>query len=302
MESDHKPLMHIQKKNLSLAPPRIRGMLMTMTQYDYDICHRPGKEMVLVDALSRLSGADNNQVFDHELKVHSFVTITDERLTKLAEETRKDEVLQKLSTVFHEGWPRTFKSLDNDLRPFWSIRDDISTLDGLVLCGSRIIIPSASRKQVLDEIHEGHQGEVKCKLRAQSAVYWPGMYKEVEEMVKVCSTCQELANAKPKASMLPMDVPPTAWHTVGCDLFHFDGEWYLLMSDYYSKMPFVRHVGSTAAPPTSIKAMKGIFSENGIPIEVVSDNGPHFTANEYKLFAKRWGFKMQDDTIITRVS
>ena len=291
VESDHKPLMHIYRKNLSLAPPRIRGMLLTMMQYDYELCHRPGKEMTLVDALSRLSGADNHPVFDQQVRVHSLVEITDERIAKLAAETQNDIILQKLMKVFREGWPQSIKGLDSDLRPFWSIRDDISMMDGLVLCGSRIMIPSASRKKVLEEIHEGHQGEVKCKLRAQNAVYWPGMYKEIEGMVKVCATCQELANAKPKAPMMPMDVPPTAWHTVGCDLFHFDGEWYLLLSDYYSKMPFVRHVGSTAAPPT-IKAMKGIFSENGVPVEVVTDNGPHFIANEYKVFAKKWGFKM----------
>ena len=38
--------------------------------------------------------------------------------------------------------------------------------------------------------------------------------------------------------------------------------------------------------------MKSIFSENGIPLKIISDNGTHFTAGEFKRFAEAWGFEM----------
>ena len=38
--------------------------------------------------------------------------------------------------------------------------------------------------------------------------------------------------------------------------------------------------------------MKSIFLENGIPVKIISDNGPHFTAGEFKRFAESWGFQM----------
>ena len=41
-----------------------------------------------------------------------------------------------------------------------------------------------------------------------------------------------------------------------------------------------------------MRAMKSIFSENGIPEKVVSDNGTHFTANLYRKFAMKWDFQM----------
>ena len=69
-------------------------------------------------------------------------------------------------------------------------------MDGLLMCGSRIIIPTVARKRTLETIHEGHQGEVKCTLKAKSAVYWPGMYKEITEMVQKCDSCQTHANAQ----------------------------------------------------------------------------------------------------------
>ena len=158
------------------------------------------------------------------------------------------------------------------------------------MCGSRIIIPEAARKRTLDTIHEGHQGEVKCTLKAKTAVYWPGMYKEITEMVQKCKSCQEFANAQPKCPMISVDVPPHAWHTLGADHFQYKGKWHLIISDYFSKMPFIRPVNSTSAPAT-IKAVKGIISENGIPYKIISDNHP-FNSYEFKEFAKRYGFEV----------
>ena len=158
------------------------------------------------------------------------------------------------------------------------------------MAGSRIIIPQLSRQQVLQEIHEGHQGETKCKLRAKSAVYWPGIYKEIQNMVGNCGACREFENAQTKCPMIAVEVPSQPWHTVGADLFQYKGRWFMLITDLYSKTPFIRPLPNTGAY-ASVRAMKSIFSENGIPAKVVSDNGPHFIAGEFKQFAAKWGFE-----------
>ena len=290
VETDHKPLVDIKNKNIALAPPRVRSMLMMTRQYDFELRHRKGEEMVLPDTLSRLSTAEKFQIPGLEIGVHSIVEITDARLKQLVEDTANDSVLQRLLSVFQKGWPTSIKGLHKDLRPFWSIRDDISFLDGLLMCGSRIIIPEVARKRTLDTIHEGHQGEVKCTLKAKTAVYWPGMYKEIAEMVQKCESCQEHANAQPKCPMIAMEVPPHPWHTLGADHFKFKGKWYLIISDYFSKMPFIRPVNSTSAP-AAIAAVKGIISENGIPYKVISDNNP-FNSYEFNEFAKSYGFQV----------
>ena len=290
VETDHKPLVDIKNKNIALAPPRIRGMLMQTSQYDFELRHKPGKDMVLPDTLSRLSSAENFQIPGLKIGVHSIVDITDTRLKQLVEDTANDLVLQRLLSVFQKGWPSSIKGLHQDLRPFWSIRDDISFMDGLLMCGSRIIIPAVARKRTLDTIHEGHQGEVKCTLKAKSAVYWPGMYKEISEMVQKCDACQTHANAQAKCPMIAMEVPPHPWHTLGADHFKYKGKWFLIISDYFSKMPFVRQVNSTSAT-AAIAAVKGIFSENGIPHKMISDNNP-FNSHEFTEFAKLYGFEV----------
>ena len=183
------------------------------------------------------------------------------------------------------------KSLEPEVRPYWGIHHDISIVDDLVMAGSRIIIPQASRQEVLGEIHEGHQGETKCMLRAKTAVYWPGIYKDIKNIVGNCGACREVENAQTKCPMVITEVPMQPWHTVGVDLFQFKGRWYILVTDVYSKAPFVRPLANTGAY-ASVRALKEIFSENGIPVKMISDNGKHFTAGEFKRFAQRWGFQM----------
>ena len=241
--------------------------------------------MVLPDALSRLSGSDKKEIPGLRVRIHNLIDISSPRLKHLQCETETDTTLQKVKEYVKAGWPSSIKALDEDTKPYWSIRYDICYIDGLVMACSRILVPESCRKTVLQNIHEGHQGETKCALRAKSAVYWPGIYKDIGNMVKTCNACREYENAQPKCPMLSTEIPAQPWHTVGADLFQYKGKWYLLVTDLFSRAPFVRSVSNTGAR-ASINAMRSIFSENGIPTKVISDNGPHFTAGEYKRFSK----------------
>ena len=266
-------------------------MIRSVADYDFVLRQRPGKEMVLPDAFSRLSQSDKTKVWGTAVKVQSLVDISTSRLEKLQQETAADAVLQKIREFVQQGWPESIKSLAPELRQYCSIHDDISVVDGLLLAGSRIIIPEKSRAQVLQEIHAGHQGETKCLLRAKSAVYWPGIYKQIKDVVGRCGACREVENAQAKCPMIHVDIPSQPWHTVGADLFQHKSKWFLLVTDVYSKAPFVRPLANTGAYAT-VKAMKNVFSENGIPMKMISDNGKHFTAREFKYFASKWGFEM----------
>ena len=62
VETDHKPLEMISLKNLIAAPARLQRMLLHLQQYDLIITYRPGEEMLLVDALSRLPSRTNTKI------------------------------------------------------------------------------------------------------------------------------------------------------------------------------------------------------------------------------------------------
>ena len=53
IESDHKPLEQINLKNLADTPACLQRMLLRLQNYDLKIKYKPGKQMILADALSR---------------------------------------------------------------------------------------------------------------------------------------------------------------------------------------------------------------------------------------------------------
>ncbi|XP_014673270.1 PREDICTED: uncharacterized protein K02A2.6-like [Priapulus caudatus] len=134
--------------------------------------------------------------------------------------------------------------------------------------------------------HEGHQGMTKTQLRAKSCVYWDGLSKDIEHMVGSCTSCREHQRAQQREPLLQHDLPSRPWETVGTDLFHLYGDEYLIITDYHSKFPFIRKVRGRCTSGSVVQITKDIFSEQGIPLRVISDNGPQFASQEYKAFAQ----------------
>ena len=54
---------------------------------------------------------------------------------------------------------------------------------------TRIIIPSSMHLEVLDKIHDAHMGINKCREPAKQAVWWPGLSKQIQDMVENCQKC-----------------------------------------------------------------------------------------------------------------
>ena len=72
----------------------------------------------------------------------------------------------------------------------------------------------------------------------------------------------------------------------------FDGSEYLVIVDYYSKMPIVwKMPTSQCNSAKTITVLKGLFAEHGIPEEIRSDNGPQFASHLFAEFTKDWNIK-----------
>ena len=158
-------------------------MLLRLSPYDCVIKYLPGRETV-----TRLSPLDEFEALDMNVKVHHLVRITPAPL------------LQQLSQQVVHGWPDSVKEVDPTAKPYWSLRDDISVENGLVLLGSRVIVPESSRGNILQQIHGGYFGIEKCKLRAKSCVYWPSIYREIERLINSCSVCHKHTKVLSKKS------------------------------------------------------------------------------------------------------
>lgn len=58
-----------------------------------------------------------------------------------------------------------------------AVRHDLTLEDGLVLLGSRLVIPEKKGREMPERLHKPHQGMTRTKQRARQAVYWSGLDK-----------------------------------------------------------------------------------------------------------------------------
>lgn len=62
-------------------------------------------------------------------------------------------------------------------------QSELSVFQGCVMWGSRVVIPPQGQSTVLQELHEGHPGMTRMKVLATMYVWWPQIYKYIEQLV-----------------------------------------------------------------------------------------------------------------------
>ena len=102
--------------------------------------------------------------------------------------TTYDPILSQVLKFMLEGWP---SQVSPELQPFFTRKDELTTMDGSLLWGMRVIVPAEHRKQVLEELHIGHPGRVCMKSLAKIHVCWPKIDQNITNIVHRCSPCQE---------------------------------------------------------------------------------------------------------------
>ena len=294
VESDHKPLQYILSKPLHQAPLRLQKMMLTLQRYDLKVKYLPGSELSVADALSRSYLQETTETLIPDLEVNevhltAHLPISPEKYAEFQKATADDPTMQALRSVVLNGWPGNKEELPGNVREYWCYRDEISSVDGLLFKAQKLIVPQSMRKEMLDRIHESHQGIVKCKQRARDILFWPGMSSQIEDKVSKCSVCNQFQRAQPREPMIIHEPPDRPWSKIGCDLFEFNGVHYLLSVDYYSKWIEVAKLDDITSS-NIICHLKSQFARYGIPDELISDNGPQYACSAFNDFSRSYGF------------
>ncbi|XP_061196633.1 uncharacterized protein K02A2.6-like [Saccostrea echinata] len=129
------------------------------------------------------------------------------------------------------------------------------------------------------------------KTVARSLVWWPGIDKDLETLVKRCKDCQENRPMPPEAPVHPWEWPQRAWQRIHVDFAGpFQGNMFFVVVDAFSKWPEVVQMSTTTADRT-VDVLRRIFSRNGLPDQLVSDNGPQFVSETFQDFMKYNGIR-----------
>ena len=178
LETDHKPLVTILggTKDLDSLTPRLQRIRLRLLRYCYEIIHIPGKHLAIADALSRAPfETASNQELTEEVAAYvqlivSSLPASDAKLAEIATNLTRDPACHFLIQYCTVGWPEKSK-LPEPCFPYWQHRFEISLQNGLLLKGKRLIIPMNMRKEMIDKLHEGHQGISKCRALAKQSTY-----------------------------------------------------------------------------------------------------------------------------------
>ncbi|XP_064651638.1 uncharacterized protein K02A2.6-like [Lineus longissimus] len=247
--------------------------------------------MYIADMLSRSYRPceDSTQVEFEQINMVKFLPIRSERLEELRVETANDSVLQRLNRVVLKGWPERKENLPHAVVPYFHLRDEISSQNGLLFRGERVIVPTKLRSMMTKLVHTSHLGVELCLRRAREALYWPRMSSELKEYIQSCEICREFESCQQKETLQSHELPSRPWERVGCDLFEWDNKDYPITVDYFSNFWEIYRLRSTSSAAV-IRKLKAHFARYGCPEEVVSDNGGQFVSAEFASFALKWDF------------
>ena len=85
-------------------------------------------------------------------------------------------------------------------------------------------------------------------------------------------------------------MPQEPWERIAMDYFYMNGRLYILICDYFSKFPFMFQVKTTSF--ANLKDhLEELFSVEGIPNEIMSDNGPPFNGKEFSSYLTGLGIR-----------
>ncbi|CAB0041858.1 unnamed protein product [Trichogramma brassicae] len=294
LRTDNKSLQLIlgpRKGIPQTADNRFQRWAYYLSGFRYKIEHISSKANANCDALSRLPVKTEADI--HLLKVtfsnvHYFdegIDIVDSK--KLARESIKDEVINKVIVYTKSDWPKLC-DLTDVLKPYHRKKLELTVEKNCLFWGLRAIIPTSMRPTILRELHASHMGIVKIKMFARSYVWWPEIDHDIEFTVKNCSTCIIEAKKPPNSPLTTWPWPDRAWSRLHADfLGPFYGDMYLVVICAHSKWPEIINFKKNTKAHKLIEEFKTLFARFGLPVHLVTDGGPQFRSSEFEKFLKQ---------------
>ena len=166
----------------------------------------------------------------------------------------------------------------------------LSIESGLITCRTGIIVPREMRPDMLQYIHEDHQGKDCCLLRAKNTVFWPKITNDIQQLIEECMICQGYGKSQPPIGAT-QELPPFPLHTLATNLIYF-----LIVADVFSKYILVRKFPNSTSAAVCIE-LSMIVTELGLPHIIKSDNAPCYNSKEFQQFLQCYSIQYQTSSL-----
>lgn len=284
--TDHKPLEMLFSPR-SKPNARLERWIMRLQCFDYSVHHVSGNANI-ADPFSRLLQPSPGSKPACKGVKHSVFRMTELAVPKkfdIATIREKSKADAEISSII-----RNLAS-NGSLPPlFVRLKYELTSCDGILLRGDRIVPPLSLRHAILQQAHEGHPGAEIMKRRLRTKVWWPRMDQETDAFVKKCLSCVLVSRPDPPPPLHRTSLPAQAWEYLALD--HLgplpNGDFILVVVDYFSRFVEVAFTRSTSAAET-IRLLWHIFARHGFPARLKTDNAQAFRSQDFEAFLVEYG-------------
>ena len=155
--TDHKPLKYIMDPGKAVpvtAAARLQRWCLFLGVFHYTIEHRSTLKHANCDALSRLPLATEGDEADEVSLLYSSIVDTLPAIAKdIRKATRTDPLLSRVAVRILEGWSEDHP--ETELKPYFHRREELTMHQRVLMWGTRVIVPTKLRTQILETLHEG---------------------------------------------------------------------------------------------------------------------------------------------------
>ena len=288
VHTDHAAIKYLMSKKE--AKPRLIRWVLLLQEFDLEIKDKRGCDNVIADRLSRV---ERNKAEEEEVGLTE--NFPNEQLFQLSFQLPwYADIVNYLAcgVVPPEISYQQKRKLRTDSRYY--IWDDPLLFKrgaGMII---RRCVPESEQCKIVNECHAspygGHfSGERTTHKILQSGFYWPTIFRDCTEWVKLCDRCQKIGNISSILVVQIFDV----W---GIDFMgpfppSFGNLYILLAVDYVSKW-----VEAIACPKNDANTVvsflqKNILNRFGTPRTIISDGGSHFANKIFAKLMSRYGIK-----------
>ena len=296
IHTDHAAIKYLMAKKE--AKPRLIRWVLLLQEFDLEIKDKKKSDNVIADHLFRI---ERNKAEEEETRLKE--NFPDEQLFQLS-----FQMPWYADIVNYLAWevvPSKFsyqqkRKLKTDNRYY--IWDDPLLFKRGADMIIRRCVPESEQSRIMNECHAspygGHfSGERTAHKILKSEFYWPTVFRDYTEWVKLCDRCQKIRNISSRNEMPLRGILVVQIFDVwGIDFMgpfppSFGNLYILLAVDYVSKW-----VEAIACPRNDANTVvsflqKNIFSRFGTPRTIISDGGSHFANKIFAKLMSRYGIK-----------
>ena len=134
-----------------------------------------------------------------------------------------------------KGFPASGTECHKSVKPYFNYHDELTVI-GLMLKGNHIVVPTKLRSSCLAILHIAHMSVNKTLLWARQSIFWPGMTKDITQLISSCSTCMKHASRNSSEPLINDIAATKPWQALSIDNFEWSGQKYLIILDCFFKV------------------------------------------------------------------